>query len=62
VRASPQQNIYIHLPRRNEQAVAIAGRYDGVAVREAYAKRAMRDYFRESKVGRFDIEIALNDV
>jgi hypothetical protein len=62
VRASPQQDIHIHLPRRNEQAVAIAGRYDGMTVCEAYAQRAMRDYFREGEVGRFNVKVAFDNV
>lgn len=45
VRAAPEQHIYIHLPCRYQQAVAVSRRYDGVPMREAYAQTTMRDDF-----------------
>jgi hypothetical protein len=43
--SSPQQDIHVHLPRRNQQAVAITWRYNGVSMCEAYAQRSVCYYF-----------------
>ena len=43
---SPQQNIYIHMPSRNEQAVRIPWRDDGVSMRKANPQRSVRDNLR----------------
>jgi hypothetical protein len=43
--AAPKQNIDVHLPRRYQQTVAIAGWYDCVAVCKAYAQTPVCDDF-----------------
>ena len=43
MRSPPQQHIYIHMPSRDEQAVRIPGRNDGVSMRKADPQRSVRD-------------------
>jgi hypothetical protein len=62
VRAAPQQDIDVHLARRNQQAVAVARRDDRVPVREADAQRAVRDDLGEREIRRFDVEVAFDDL
>lgn len=57
---TPQENIYIHLARRNQQRVGIGGWYDRVAVGESDPQAAMVHDLRERKVGRVDIVVALD--
>jgi hypothetical protein len=62
VGAAPQQHVDVHLARGDEQRVGVAGRHDGVAVREADAQRAVGDDAREREVGRLGVEVALDDL
>jgi hypothetical protein len=45
MRPAPQQNIHIHLPRRNQQGIRIAARNNRMAMHESDAETAMRDDF-----------------
>lgn len=60
--APPQQHIHIHMPGRYQQGIGVPGRNDGMAVREADAQRAMRHDLGERQVGRFGVEVALDDL
>src|SRR5690242_15635610 len=60
--AAPQQNVNIHLPSCDQQAIAITGRYDRMTMCEANAQRSMCDDFRESEVRRFNVEVAFDDL
>ena len=46
----------------NQEAVGISGRYDGVTMGEANAKRAMSDHLGKGKVRGFGVEVAYNDL
>ena len=48
-RAAPAQHVHVHLPRRDQQGVRVAGGHDAVAVREADAQTAVRDDFAEGR-------------
>lgn len=45
MRATPEQNINVHLTGRDQQRISIIGRDDRVAMGEADAQAAMRDNF-----------------
>lgn len=57
---SPQQDINIHLSRCNQQGIRVPLGKDGMAMGEANAKTTVGDDFGERKIGRIDIEVALN--
>lgn len=60
--ASPQQDVYVHLPRGDEQRVRVAGRDDGVPMGEADAEAAMDDDLGEREIGRVDVEVSLDEL
>lgn len=57
MRAAPEQNINVHLARRNQQRVGVVGRNDRVAMGEANAQAAVRHNFRQGQIRRVDVEI-----
>lgn len=60
VGSAPKQNIHIHLSRRNQQRICIAGWDDSVSVSEADAQGAVIHDLGERKVGGIDIVVALD--
>lgn len=60
--AAPQQHIHIQMPGRDQQAIGVARRDDGVAVRESDAQAAVGDDFGEGQVGRLDVVVAFYDL
>lgn len=60
VGAAPKQDINIHLSRRNQQRICIAGRDDGVSVSEADTQAAVIYDLGERKIGGVDIVVALD--
>jgi hypothetical protein len=61
---TPKQHIHVHLPRGDQQRIAIAGRYYRVAMREAYPQTAVGDDLREGERGggRVAVEVAFDEV
>lgn len=60
MRATPEQNVDVHLPGCNQQRIRVAGRDDGMAVCEANAQATMVDNLGEREVRGVDIEITFD--
>ena len=59
---SPQQNINIHMPRCNQQAVRIARRYNRMPMCETDTQGAVRHDFGEGEVGCLDVKVSFDDL
>ena len=58
----PKEHVYIHMPCRDQKAVRVSGRQYSMTMGEPDSHRAMRDHFRERKIGGLDVEITLDDL
>lgn len=60
MRASPQQDINVHLAGSNQQSISIARRNNGMAMGESDTETPVSHDFGKREVGRVDIVVSLD--